>query len=270
MKNTSYSFYLKVYLKVLCALAVSGLGHTADSKIPEFARSNFKIGNYAVVTMPDKNIYVGKIFGLVRSSKNPDEVTHIILEHIDDSHKGKVLGPYKVEFATTLYSYVEGLSKLRSGDPVYVESRTSAASVVGVYYGSDGFSAHCLRFIGGNLDNRVGCNWTTGKIKKIKRSYEGDFPTGSYASRKTYNSDESDIFLVIGEINDDKILLKNYNDMNKYEIISPDKLIPFQTANRMPLTLPSEEAEIEAENEIKNEEGKTLNFKPVTELPKAP
>lgn len=203
----------------------------AGDKIPEHTRKELKIGQY-VVLMVNDTVYYAKIFGF--QVNDNDEVRNVFLEFpmsLTEEKQPFVNGPFSVNNITKLYTYVEGLSDLRRGDAVFVEKRGSVGLVVGVYHHADGFSSHCIKFLGGANDGLVGCNWRRGDLHKVDKTEAGPMGSESYV----YSKSQEAVYIVVGKVNDKQVLLKKLNNLKVYAISNLDDLTPIRTHNHIPL-----------------------------------
>lgn len=227
------------------ALVVMCLSYTflhAGDKIPESAQSNFKLGQFAVFIGQHKGPFASapaRIFGLEYSEEKNNN-PKIVVEFLENKNsKGQPIhgGLYDPTQFSKLYTSIKGLSPYLQHDPVHVASRKAVAKVFGVYYFSDGGVRHCLRFVAGKLENKIGCGWPKEDIRLIRAVEKGPLMSESYA---TVDNDSNDVYMVVGELSEYEIVVKNIDNENDVIAVKKEKVHPIRTTNPIPLELPSD------------------------------
>ena len=212
-----------------------------NSKVPDFARSNFKKNQMAVLrgNLNDQpKFYLTKVFGFVSDNESEEEL--LVLQFYEDPYKGKIFSGYKQSKLRKLYTSLEKLSDLKAYDPVVTTLSTgevTPAIVKGLYYGEDGHPRYLLRFVGGSVDGQYGFEWTRDNLNSLKKLHEGPLLSESYVSIPA-----NTVWILVGEVDSNRVLLRSI-EKEEYKIALKEEVKVIRTHDHIPLMLPGESKE---------------------------
>lgn len=220
----------------LVTFTASAFGELPETKIPKFAKTNFKIGQYAVFVSKQEGKFASalvKVFGLELnpSQSNNPKIAVEFIQHPTSDGQFEHGGLYTPEQSfSKLFHSLKGWSVYKKDDPVYLPRNNLIAKVFGVYYGLDASPLHCLKFIGGEYDGKYGCGWSDKEMQLIRIVKNEPLSSQTYASHK----DESEIYTVIGEVGKSQVLLRNI-DTENIKIAAKEDCISIHTTEEMKL-----------------------------------